>query len=350
MSAQIPAVVIGATGYVGGELLRLIAGHPNLELAAAVSSSQAGGALAETFPHLAAVAGDRRFAEPVTWLGEIEDGSELAVFGALPHGMSAEVLSRTIEAANKRQIDIHVVDASADFRFTDQALYEDIYGAHGAPSLLPGFSSGIPEHVSGAPTPHIGNPGCFATAMLLAIVPLLRAGIETGTLFASGITGSTGSGRVAKAGTHHPERHSNLYAYKPLVHRHASEVLHLAALETGTEAELAFVPHSGPFARGIHMTVMTEVDANRDAVVEAFVNEYSSAPFVNVVEGAPKLKDVVASNYANLGIAVEGRQLVVTSVIDNLVKGAAGGAVQWMNRLFDLPDTTGLEAPAPAWT
>ena len=257
-----------------------------------------------------------------------------------------------LERAAVKRLDVKIVDASADFRFPAQPAYESIYGRHGAPALLERFTSGLPEHRESIPIGHVGNPGCFATAMLLAIVPLLASGLTTGVFYASGITGSTGSGKNPAATTHHPERHSNLYAYKPLAHRHAPEVLALAQAATGFDASLHFVPHSGPFARGIHMTVFAEAtrSISADTLRQRIGDAYADAAFVDVVDGMPRLKDVVASNFARLGVALDGRQIAVTVVIDNLVKGAAGGAVQWMNLLLGLPETAGLLAPAPAWT
>ena len=352
MSAPVPAAVIGATGYVGGELMRLVAAHPGMELAYAVSASRAGDPVSESFPHLAPALGEQCFDAAGSWLDRVPDGSRLAVFSAAPHGAAAAMLETVLERAATKALDLRIVDASADFRFPDQAGYEAIYGPHGAPSLIEQFSSGLPEHTDAIPAGHIGNPGCFATAMLLAIVPLLASGLTTGVFSASGITGSTGSGKSPTATTHHPERHSNLFAYKPLAHRHAPEVVALAKAATGVEATLHFVPHSGPFARGIHMTVFAELttEVTADALRRQLAEAYADADFVTVVDGMPRLKDVVASNFARLGVAVEGRQVAATVVIDNLVKGAAGGAVQWMNLLLGLPATTGLLAPAPAWT
>lgn len=352
MSTPVPAAIIGATGYVGGELLRLVAGHTGLELTAAVSTSKVGERVSASFPHLARALGEQSFTGANTWLDSIPDGSRLAVFSAAPHGAAAAMIERLLEQAAAKALDVRVVDASADFRFPDQAGFEAIYGPHGAPGLLEHFTSGLPEHTEGVPAGHVGNPGCFATAMLLAVVPLLATGLTTEVFAASGITGSTGSGKNPTATTHHPERHSNLFAYKPLAHRHAPEVVALAKAATGRDARLHFVPHSGPFARGIHMTVFAETtsDVTADTLRQRLAETYADADFVDVVAGMPRLKDVVASNFARLGVAVEGRQLVVTVVIDNLVKGAAGGAVQWMNRLLGLPETTGLLAPAPAWT
>ena len=353
MSDSIPAAVIGATGYVGGELLRLVAGHPQLDLVAAVSESRAGDPVADVFPHLGSVYDGTSFAKHGDWLQSIDRGGRLALFSAAPHGASAAVIEQTLNAAQARDIDVHVVDSSADFRYAAQDDYEAVYNVrHGAPGLLDKFACALPEHTSGTPAAHVGHPGCFATAALLAIVPLLRSGLSDGPLFVNGITGSTGSGRSAQPGPHHPERHSNLYAYKPLAHRHAPEIARLAGAATGRNATVNFVPHSGPFARGIHVTVQAKAaaGATTELLNVAFADSYAAAPFVDIVAGTPRLKDVVASNACRIGFALTDDAVVVMSAIDNLVKGAAGGAVQWMNRLWDLPETAGLLQPAPAWT
>ncbi len=349
----IQAAVLGATGYVGGEFLRLLASHPDFELAAAVSDSRAQTPIAETFPHLKGAYPDAMFASHEDWIEHLDTGSSLALFSAAPHGMSAAMIAEAMARAAARNIKTHVVDASADFRYADRDAFKAVYSIdHGAPELLDQFSSGLPEHVSGAPTPHIGNPGCFATAMLLGAVPLLASGLVDDHLFISGITGSTGSGRTASAGTHHPERHSNLYAYKALEHRHAPEVAAMAKAASGTLPKLHFVPHSGPYARGIHATIHARLksSASRNDMLQNFDETYAGQPFVRLVDGTPRLKNVVASNYAEIGVAVDNEAVVAMVAIDNLVKGAAGGAVQWMNRLWNLDDARGLETAAPAWT
>lgn len=349
----IPAVVLGATGYVGGELLRLIAAHPVFELAAAVSESRAGTPVGDTFPHLAAAVGDTPFAAHGAWLDRIPEGSPLALFSAAPHGASAAMIAAVLQQAGTRGIDVHTVDVSADFRYRDAAAYETVYGsAHGAPQLLDTFVCAVPEHAAGTASPHVAHPGCFATAILLAAVPLLQSGLVEPELFVTGITGSTGSGRTPQAGTHHPERHSNLYAYKALAHRHTPEVTNLAEAASGVRANVNFVPHSGPFARGIFATVQAKTARGAAAAKlrDAFESLYAETPFVRIVDGSPKLKNVVASNMAEVGIAVSGDTVVVMSAIDNLVKGAAGGAMQWMNRLFGQPETSGLTGIPPGWT
>ena len=353
MSASIPAVILGASGYVGGELLRLLADHPHFELAAAVSDSAAGQPIAVTFPHLGMVLGDARFVAHRGWLDLIEPGSELALFSAAPHGASAAVIAEALGACEQKGITLHVVDSSADFRYAKQADWESVYQAeHGAPQWLDRFTCALPEHAPDIRTPHIGHPGCFATATLLAAVPLIRSALTEPDLFVTGITGSTGSGKSPQPGTHHPERNSNLYAYKPLAHRHAPEVAALTETASGRPVKVHFVPHSGPFARGIHVTLQARAVAPVTAAQlrAVFEQAYVDAPFVKIVDGTPRIKDVVASNACHIGVATDGDTVVVMSAIDNLVKGAAGGAVQWMNRLWGLPQTTGLDRPAPGWT
>ncbi len=352
MNIMIPAVVLGASGYVGGELLRLITAHPNLQLAAAVSESRSGQAIAATFPHLTGVYADTNFSNHDDWLTSIVDDSKLALFSAAPHGASAALIAKVLKAAAAKNLQIHVVDSSADFRYSNQGDYEAVYGGeHGAPELLSQFYSSVPEHAENTDAIHVGHPGCFATAVLLASVPLLRSGFTDAEVFVAATTGSTGSGRSPQAGTHHPERHSNTYAYKPLAHRHAPEIARLCEIASGRASKVNFVPHSGPFARGIYATVQAKLteDVSAQQLRDVFASAYADSPFVQLVDGTPRLKNVVASNYCHIGVAVENGTVVVMSALDNLVKGAAGGAVQWMNRLWKLPETSGLKTAAPGW-
>lgn len=353
MSDRISAVVLGATGYVGGELLRLIAAHPDYQFAAAVSESRSGEKIAATFANLAAAYGEECFVSHSDWLDKIDSGAKLALFSAAPHGASAAMIAAALRAAGEKDIITHVVDSSADFRYAQQQDYEQVYNTtHGAPELLAAFQSGVPEHVKEVHAEHVGHPGCFATAVLLATVPLIQSGLSSNEVFVTGMTGSTGSGRSPQPGTHHPERHSNLYAYKPLSHRHAPEICEYIKEASGHDAKVHFVPHSGPFARGIHATVQAKVASpvSQERLLDLYDNAYAGSPFVQVVKGTPRLKSVVASNVCQIGVAGGDDSVVVMSVIDNLVKGAAGGAVQWMNRLWQLPETSGLTAAAPGWT
>ena len=350
VNKTIPTIVLGGTGYVAGELLRLIAAHPQLELAAAVSESQAGATIKSVFPHLQNVFAEHSYISR-DQVGEHLHG-QVALFSAAPHGASAGMIAEMLELAEQQDCQLTVVDASADFRFASDAAYAAVYShPHGAPQLLGLFSSGLPEHMASPAQPHVGHPGCFATAMLLGTVPMLTMDLIEPQVHAFGITGSTGSGRSPIASTHHPLRHSNLYAYKPLTHRHAPEVAGITAALTGIKPELHFIPHSGPFARGIHMTLQATLKKplSGEQVRTKLVEFYKDKPFIEVVDGAPRIKDVVGSNYAHIGVAVEGNAVAVFIAIDNLMKGAAGGAVQWMNRLLGLDETLGLVTPGPGW-
>ena len=352
-STRIPTIVLGGTGYVAGELLRLIAGHPNLELAGILSDSQPGEPVAKSFGHLAPVYPTTTFSSQAEIEALVGSLPRSAIFSAAPHGASAALIDRLLTVAEGAGTQPSVVDISADYRYSTDEAYAAVYKhAHGAPARLPQFSCAVPEHLAAAPTPHVAHPGCFATAILLASVPLLKLDLVTPQLFVTGVTGSTGSGRKPTDGTHHPQRHSDLYAYNALAHRHTPEVTACALAASGVAADFHFVPHSGPFARGIHATVQATLKSPREAaaLVKAFQDFYAGSPFVQVGAAAPRIKDVAGSNYARLSVSTNGKSVAVMSVIDNLCKGAAGGAVQWMNRLQGLPDTAGLTAPAAGWT
>jgi N-acetyl-gamma-glutamyl-phosphate reductase len=356
--ARIPAIVLGGTGYVSGELLRLLAAHPHFTLAGVLSDSQPGEAVAKAFRHLAPALGDLSFGTQAEIESLIGTLPRLALFGAAPHGVSAALIDTLLTRAEAAGSDVHVVDISADFRYRDAAAYEAVYKhPHGAPGRLAQFACAVPEHLARAPTRHVAHPGCFSTATLLASVPLLALDLVTPTLFVAGVTGSTGSGRKPSESTHHPQRHGDFYTYNALAHRHTPEVAACAQAASGVAADFAFVPHSGPFTRGIHVTVQASLKARAGAaapdtaaVLAALHDFYRGAPFVQVAAEAPHVKDVAASNYARLSAAANGRTVAVTCVVDNLNKGAAGGAVQWMNRLFALPEDAGLTAPAAGWT
>ena len=351
MSTAVPAFVLGGTGYVAGELLRLIAAHPRFEFAGIASDSKPGASIAAAFPHLAPAYPDQTFAGIDTLLAGLAAQRDAALFCAAPHGAAAGLIARVL--ADCRTPGLHIVDISADHRFRTPAEYAAVYGHAGADAAqLCAFACAVPEHVSGTPTAHVAHPGCFATAMLLALVPLLRLDLVEPDVYISGVTGSTGSGRTPAAGTHHPDRHGDFYAYKSLSHRHAPEVRAIAAAVTGREPRVHFVPHSGPFARGIEITLQARLTrAITGTEANAHIAEfYRGSPFVDVAGREPHIKEVAGSNYALLQASVDDGSIAVQSVLDNLVKGAAGGALHWMNRLFDFPEDSGLKTVAAGWT
>ncbi len=376
----IPVVVLGGSGYVAGELLRLLAGHPTLRLAAVLSGSKAGETVQDNYFHLRGTAvGGAVFGELESIDEVVSSFPSLGVFSSLPHGASAARIDGLLTASERAGTDVRVVDLSADFRHSDPSEYSAIYGApHGAPGRLSEFFCGLPDLepravVEGAR--HVAHPGCFTTAATLALAPLVAGGWldpeSTATVVA--VTGSTGAGRTPTPTTHHPERRSDLFAYAPMAHRHEPEMRTLLAraarsartaddpevaaggLRTaGGERlpEIAFVPQSGPFARGIYATISARLakPTDTDAVLSYLSSFYDSpSSFVFVSPQPPRLQSVVGTNRCDLSVAVRGDRLVAFSAIDNLVKGAAGGGVQWMNRLFGLPDAAGLALPGLGW-
>jgi N-acetyl-gamma-glutamyl-phosphate reductase common form len=318
-----------------------------------MSDSQPGESVGKAFPHLASIHAATKFKSQDEVERLIAELPQSAVFGAAPHGVSAALIDSLLKTAGRAKTNPRVVDISADYRYSTAQAYEAVYKhAHGAPERIRDFTCAVPEHLKTLDTLHVAHPGCFAASALLASVPLLARGLIEPTLFLSGVTGSTGSGRKPVEGTHHPLRHGDLYSYNALTHRHTPEIAACAQAASGVAAEFAFVPHSGPFARGIHMTVQARLKAPLDTagVLAVLRDFYAQSPFVRVTDSAPRVKDVATSNYAHLSAAASGRTLAVMCVLDNLNKGAAGGAVQWMNRIYSLPETAGLITPAPGWT
>jgi len=350
--SQVPALVLGGKGYVAGELLRLLAGHPHLRPVAVLSESQAGGEVESAFPHLAGCYPGMVFSERADLARLIGAHERLAVLCAAPHGAAAPLLDGVLTEAERTGTAVKVADISADFRFADAAAYEQVYGhPHGAPDRLAGFRCALPEHLATTPEGHVGHPGCFVTATLLAAVPLLKLGLVEPHFSVVAITGSTGAGRTPTATTHHPARRSNVFAYNPLRHRHEPEMRALAAAASGVEARIHFVPQAGPFARGIYATLQARLlrPMESEEVRQALAGFYAAAPFVDVLPEPPRLQEVVGTNRARLSVAADGDHLVVFSAIDNLVKGAAGGAIQWMNRLLGFSETAGLMVPGLGW-
>jgi len=257
-----------------------------------------------------------------------------------------------MEGARSRGQTLHLLDLSADFRHRSAARYEEIYGlAHPAPDRLAEFTCGLPELSPGRPAGPVAHPGCFATCVTLGVAPVVAAGLTEGAFRVSAVTGSTGSGRQPTTGTHHPDRHGSMRAYKPLAHRHRPEIETMLGALNGNAHEVLFVPASGPFARGIYATIHFDLrsDMSTDDLKKCYDGFYEDSFFVSMSADPPSLKEVVGTNRCRISVAVHGRHAVAISAIDNLVKGAAGGAVQWMNRLIGLADDAGLAGPGWGW-
>ena len=335
--------VAGAAGYVGGELLRLVLQHPEVTEVVATSRSQAGRPLAEVHPGLAALT-DARFAGLTP--GEAARGQDV-VFLSLEHGESSKVAGEVFDAAPGL-----VVDLAADFRVRDLRLYERYYGPHPAPEFVTRFTYALAD-VRGAElhgATALAAPGCFATAAQLALFPLRDAGV-VGIPALFGVTGSSGAGVHPRPTTHHPSRANNLFAYLPLQHRHDAEVLQAWrgwVGEAGATARL--MTHSGPFVRGIHLTLHATVSPETAAgIAERYAAAFGGRPFVRLLEAPPELTHAVGTNLALIhavGDAATGEVQVMVA-LDNLVKGAGGQAVQAMNLALGLDESLGLRLAAP---
>ena len=343
-------VVIGAGGFVGGELLRLVLGHPHLELVEALSDSHAGRAIGEAHPQLAPFTG-LSFRPSAGWSASTLGPGKWTVFAALDHGVSMECLPRLLEES--AGLDLQLVDLSGDFRLVDPAAYQLFYGrSHTAFDLLADFVYGLPElHGDNIRRSiRIANPGCFATAASLALLPAAAAGWPVHGVAVDGMTGSSGAGVGPRPTTHHPLRANNLQAYRPLSHQHLPEIQQAWSAAGGDPGtEISFVPHMAPMVRGIavsaHLLLTGPVPESE--VVGRYRSFYADAPFVRITNTPPGVVDVWGSNRCHLCVTSRGGVISVCGALDNLVKGAAGQAVQNVNLMSGWPETTGLLAPVP---
>jgi LysW-gamma-L-alpha-aminoadipyl-6-phosphate/LysW-L-glutamyl-5-phosphate reductase len=347
--------IVGGTGYGGAELCRLLLPHPEVELVRVTSIDHVGEpleAVHRNLSHTGLVFEEMPLLDAAAGMD--------VVFLALPHKVSATM------APDLAQIEGVVIDLSGDFRLREGQAYADFYGgAHPHPEHLGTFVYGLPEleREAIAAARRIASPGCFATTIALGLLPLCHAGLPEGPIQTVAATGSSGSGAYAGQGTHHPLRASNLKIYKPLAHQHAPEIeqtLRDASRRGGHEPRhsLQFVPVSAPLPRGIlaNSFVLVPADVGAQDVERLYRSFYEGAPFVRVLGGGALQAEVVAikgSMYADVSWTLGDvdpttgrRQLVVTSALDNLVKGGAGQAVQSMNIVLGLPETTGIDAPA----
>lgn len=323
--------IFGASGYTGVELLRLCAGHPDLQVVVATGDSTAGRAVADIYPSVRAAYPDLVLAEPDP---SAADGLDV-VFLALPHGASQALVPDLRKRVGK------LVDLAADFRLRDPALYPLWYGApHSAPELLAEFAFGIPElfrdELRGAGL--VAAAGCYVTAAALALTPLVRAGsIVPDGVVVDAASGVSGAGRVPKAASHFATVDGDFTAYGLLNHRHTPEI------EQATGATVLFTPHLAPMTRGILATCYAR-PASGDDPLDVLREFYADEPFVSVGEGSPSTKATLGSNCAHVTARRDPRTgwVLVLCALDNLVKGASGQAVQCANLALGLDETAGL--------
>ena len=334
---KLKVAIYGGSGYGGSELLRILLFHPNVEIVFVTANEQAGKAVSEVHRNLYGLT-DLRFRTAP------EDEAELAaldcVFLALPHGQAMDMVPRLPP-------NLKVIDLSGDFRLRDQESFEQHYGrAHTAMQSQSEFVYGLTETNREAirKARLIANPGCFATATLLGLAPLVASGLISGRVIVDAKTGSSGSGAKAAANTHHPQRMNSFYAYKPFTHQHLPEIEQGLASVGDWHSELVFMTHSLPVARGIFASIYVEAkeDLTEESLHSLFANFYRDSFFIRLVKGSPDINWVKTTNFCDLGFASRGRQIVIFSALDNLVKGAAGQAVQNMNLMFGLDEKTGL--------
>ncbi len=336
-SNKIRIGIYGGSGYGGSELLRILLFHPNAEIVFVTANEQAGKPVSEVHRNLYGLTDMNFRLAP-------EDSSELAdldcVFLTLPHGQAMDVVPGLPE-------DVKAIDLSGDFRLRDQEVFEQHYGrAHTAIELQSEFVYGLTETNREAVRNArlIANPGCFATSTLLGLAPLVANGLISGRVIVDAKTGSSGSGAKAAANTHHPQRMNSFYAYKPFKHQHVPEIEQELGSVGDWNSELVFMTHSLPVARGIFSSIYVETKKNltEEQLRSIFTEFYRDSFFVRLVKGSPDINWVKTTNFCDLGFATRGQQVVVFSAIDNLVKGAAGQAVQNMNLMFGLDEKTGL--------
>ena len=337
---MISVAILGGTGFGAGELLRLLSGHSEAKVTAVTSRSAAGNQYSSVHPHLASIYQERFVSD----LESSDFGSHenQCVFSALPHGESAKAIHEVlVKFPNAR-----VIDLSGDFRLRDLDLHRQYY-AH-TPEFedlrrqaVYGLSEVNSEAIACAKL--VANPGCLATASAMALLPF--GGREAQSIHQHLATGSSGSGKDAKASTHHPVRHANFLAYKVLEHQHVPEVLQCLE-DNGVKCDsLPFVAHSLPVSRGILCTTFLAWKAPivQEAVEYLFAEFYVDKPFVRLRGSTPvEIENVVGSNFCDISMTAKGNQIVIHTAIDNLVKGMAGQAIQNMNLMFGLPETTGL--------
>ena len=328
MIDKINVGIIGAAGYTGGELIRILLNHPNAHIAFAHSKSQAGSPVYATHTDLL---GDT----DLVFSGEeaqglLTSGSLQVIFLCSGHGESKKFLE-----AHKVPASVKIIDLSTDFR--DESA-DFVYG-------LPELQKDKIKQAT-----KIANPGCFATSIELALLPLAQAGLLKEDIHVSAVTGSTGAGQSLSATTHFSWRNNNASIYKAFTHQHLTEIkMSVTKLQAGFGQKINFIPYRGDFTRGIMANVYTSYEGSLEDAVELYRSYYESHPFTHVSIPAIDLKQVVNTNKCLVHLEKHEGQLLITSIIDNLAKGASGQAVQNMNLLFGLPEDAGLRLKAPAF-
>jgi len=337
----ISAAIIGASGYTGGELLRLLSRHPEARPEAAYGFKSVGRSVHQVHPNLRGIV-DLKITEPdYEKIGSTFD----VVFTATPHGVAMNFMPELLDGGAR------VVDLSADFRFDNVEVFEKYYTKHKSPHLKSVY--GLPElyrkKIKGARL--VANPGCYPTAAVLGLAPLLKEGmIELEHIVIDAKSGSSGAGAKPTETLHHPVCAENTFAYKATSHRHEPEINQELSKLAGQGVRAYFTPHVVPMVRGILCTIhafLKDLVSKKD-LLNVYRRFYRGERFVRVIDDLPTTNAVTGSNFCDIGLEVDpdGKRVVVCSAIDNLIKGASGQAIQNMNIMFKIDEGSGLEAPA----
>lgn len=339
---KVKVAILGASGYTGLELIRLVTGHPGMELCGISSRSNAGKSLAEVFPRFSGSRfGEVKFVMPADVVGL---GIE-AAFLALPHGAAAEYAKELLAAG------IKVLDLSADFRLRELSVYEEFYGEHPAPELLEQAVYGMPELYEAdiKQADLIASPGCYPTSIILPLIPLLQQGlIDHTTIQAFSMSGATGAGRKESIPLLFCEVNESVRAYSLPKHRHLSEIEQELSFAAGEKVTITFTPHLVPTHSGIATTLTASLTGDWKKVSEALEEAYGDAPFIRLLgEGASAdTKHVTRTNFLDIGWHYDERtnRIILTSAEDNIVKGASGQAIHSFNLMFGFSPSDGLTA------
>ncbi len=338
---MLKVAIVGASGYTGVELIRLLSNHPEIEITAVTSEQSAGKSIAEVFPSLSGVF--EKTLEHIS-IEEISAKADL-VFTALPHQKAMDYVPKFLELGKK------VIDLSADFRIKDAATYGAWYEEHKASELLKEAVYGLPElhrtEIKNARL--VANPGCYPTSAILALAPLLKNGlIDASSIVIDSKSGVSGAGRSVTQDTHFTEVNEGFKAYRVGEHRHTPEIEQELSILAGSQITVSFTPHLLPVNRGILSTIYASVkaDVTEDSILRIFDEFYAEERFVRVYpKGSfPNINNVKGSNFCDIGVKLDKRtnRVVIVSAIDNLTKGASGQAIQNMNIMYGFPEDTAL--------
>ena len=336
MNEKIKIALFGGSGYGGSELLRILLLHPNAEIVLVTANEHAGKPVVDVHRNLNGLTN-------LVFTPAPDDMSSLSgidiVFFALPHGQALNLIPQLPFATR-------AIDLSGDFRIDDPGVFKQYYKLDHAGDLQSGFVYGLTETNREAirTAKYIANPGCFATATLLALAPMVKSGLLDGKIVVDAKTGSSGSGAKAAANTHHPQRSNSFYAYKPFAHQHVPEIeQHLRSVGS-FDNEFVFMTHSLPVSRGIFAScyLETKLHMTNEDLVNLYKHFYEGSFFIRWSDGSPDINWVKNTNFCDISAHTSGKNVVVFAALDNLVKGAAGQAVQNMNLMFGLEETTGL--------